>query len=352
MPNRIKNNIVIYHTGALGDLLVSTAALSESLKIFPEGSHITIAGSPLWKEILLPSQWPQIGFILHVEKKHWKCVRFWQADLKQDLWVEKKIEFKSFREFLKQFDVSVDFRTESLRFAIQSFVAGIPKRIGASRHFWARFLFTDFSLEAKTQEFHERDRYLRVLPDAIFSQWQDKGLPKLKKFDEHYFYRVTKCQPKQIILINPTASKREKAWSSNNFRQLALRLKQSGYPVMIIGAPHETEWLHEVAGQDFMILQPQRILDLVDLVGGACLLITNTSSMQFVAAGTETFVVTLMGSAKPQVWGPLGKSSLFIKECSDFVSNEEIAYDFISVDLVFQKSIEILNDQNQIKLHS
>lgn len=349
MPNLIKNNIVIYHTGALGDLLVSTAALYESLKLFPQGSEFTMAGSSLWKEILLPSQWPQIKFILHVEKKQWRCVRLWQADLNQDLWIEKKFEFKSFREFLRQFDVSIDFRTESLRFAIQSFWARIPKRIGSSRHFWARFLFTDFSLETKTQECHERDRYLRVLPGVNLGNWKDKGLPRLKKFEEIDFRQATGDTPKRVILINPTASIREKAWASPNFRQLALRLKQLGYPVMIIGAPHETEWLREVAGQDFRILQPQRILDLINLVAGALLLITNTSSMQFVAAGTETFVLTLMGSAKPKIWGPLGKLSMLVKECPDFVISEKTAYDFISVDLVFQKSIEILNDQNQIK---
>lgn len=353
MQTHTKNKVVIYHTGALGDLLISTAALYESLKIFSKETEITVIGSALWKEILLPSEWPQICSILQIENKKWNNARLWKSNLDKNVWIESPFLFPSFHKFLKQFDISIDFRSESLRFAIQSFWARIPKRIGASKNQFARFLFTDFSLEEKSKKTHERDRYLKILSFASRTHWSDKGLPQLKKFDENDFIKKTGFAAGKIILINPTASIRAKAWSSDSFKRLASLLKKQGYDVFIIGSPKETSWLKEVAGQDCQILQPKRILDLVNLVCGSRLLITNTSSMQFIAAGTGTFVVTLMGSADPKIWGPVGKNCAYIKCCDHSVLDEKTAYAFIPVEFVFNTVLGILkNDKKSKNSHS
>jgi ADP-heptose:LPS heptosyltransferase len=347
MQNHIKNKVVIYHTGALGDLLISTAALSESLKIFSKETEITVVGNALWKEILLPSEWPQIHFILQIENKKWNNATLWKSNLEKNIWMEAPLLFSSFHKFLKQFDTSIDFRSESLRFAIQSFLARIPKRIGASKNTFARFLFTDFSLEEKSKKNHERDRYLKIISSVSRTSRSDKGLPQLKKFDEGDFTKKTGFPAGKIILINPTASIRAKAWASDSFRSLALLLKNKGYDVFIIGSPKETSWLKEVAGQDCQILQPNRILDLVNLVFGSRLLITNTSSMQFIAAGTGTFVVTLMGSANPEIWGPVGKECIHIKCCDHSVLDEKAAYEFIPVEIVFNTVLDILKNDKK-----
>jgi ADP-heptose:LPS heptosyltransferase len=225
-----------------------------------------------------------------------------------------------------------------------------------------RHLFTHFSLQEKNKEIHERDRYLNILSslnyeliEAKKQYWKNEGLPSLKWLPKDTLLEFGFSQNKKIILINPTASIREKAWESKNFRELALKLKAQGVEVRIIGSPKETEWLKEVAQNDFSIIQPSNILNIVDILKYSSLLITNTSSMQFIAAGTKTPTITLMGCASPLRWGSLGTSSICLKQFDinmNMISNtnklfsskkklnklnESIAYNSIPVNLVLEK---------------
>ncbi|WGL60456.1 glycosyltransferase family 9 protein [Pigmentibacter sp. JX0631] len=344
--------IVVYHTGALGDLLVSTAALFEVTTMFPS-SEITIIGCDLWKEVILPLNWPNIKNII-ITNKNFKSLEIWKPCDQLLSWKLLKKQ-KSLRKVLSNYSLSIDFRTESLRFAYQAFFAKIPIRIGASKSKLAKVFFTHFTLIKNKSEIHERDRYLKILSsinenyiEQKIKFWEKNGLPALKWFPKNHF--LTNNSTKNI-LINPTASIREKAWCSSRFRELALILKDNSYNVKIIGSPKETGWLKEVALDDFEIIQPNTIIDLIDIVKQSHLLITNTSSMQFIAAGTSTPTLTLMGSASPQRWGCLGEGSYCIKnECKNikikkiFIRKKEIAkqqevnaYNNITVNLVLDK---------------
>ncbi|APJ04327.1 glycosyltransferase family 9 protein [Silvanigrella aquatica] len=357
-----KHRIAIYHTGALGDLLVATAALFELCQLF-SNSSVTVIGSGLWKEILNPLQWPQINSILEIKDKNFSKLKLWKANIDYNTWNEIPFSAPSFNLFLKDFHITIDFRSESLRFALKSFFSKIPMRVGAHKKNTAKILFTHFSTRDKSKEIHERDRYLDIIAPLNYNYirerkeyWKKKGLPPLKWFPHDYKQSFYKNQNKKVILINPTASIREKAWASKNFRELAFKLKNEMTEVKIIGSPFETEWLKEVAKNDFPILQPQNILSLVDEVKLSSLLITNTSSMQFIAAGTHTPTLTLMGIASPERWGALGEKSyclknndvnfhpkkFFISKKKNANQNESIAYNSLSVNLVFDTAQKFL----------
>lgn len=306
------SKIAVYHTGALGDLLVSTAALFESNKLFPN-AEFTLIGCKLWKEVILPNQWPQIKFILELKNKKFTQFSLWQANENLNKWEEIHFHFKNISSFLKKFQMTIDFRTESLRFAWRSYLARVPFRVGGSRSSFSKLLFTHFSIEKSNANIHERDRYLNILSSLNESYieerkqiWAKHGLPQLRDLNSN-------IDNKKLILINPTASIREKAWPSEKFRQLAFKLKEQGHEVAIIGSPNETTWLKEVSSEDFKIIQPPNILELIKIVSQAKFLITNTSSMQFIAASTKTPTITLMGLAQPHKWGPLGTWSHFVK---------------------------------------
>ncbi len=305
-------NIAVYHDAALGDLLVSTAALYEITKLYPS-AQITLIGSKLWTSILKPSVWPQIHFIYTSQQKKFNDLECWQATQDKNLWEKQDHKVvKSIQKFLQTFDMTIDFRSESIRFALQSFLARVPYRVGASQNSITKFFFTHFVKENNKLVIHERDRYLRILSslnkehiEETLIQGQQLGLPPLiSPFPKRGKYDV---------IINPTASIREKAWPSKNFYELAMALRKQGRNTFIIGAPHETDWLQEAAQNQFTIIQPKNIFELICTVSQANLLITNTSSMQFIAASTKTPTITLMGSANPVQWGPLGPWSQFIK---------------------------------------
>ena len=361
-------HIAIYHTGALGDLLVATAAIYEAVNLFPN-SKFTLIGSSLWKEILLPINWPQIFYILETTDKKFKKLKYWKSIKTENIWNEVNIEKKSFSKFLTEFQITIDLRSESLRFALKAFSSKVHIRIGASKNKLVKPFFTHFSLREKNKEIHERDRYLDILSPlnkAYIEErkiyWEKIGLPPLKWFPNDYQQHLFSIIRKKVILINPTASIREKAWASKNFRELALKLKNSSYEIKIIGSLNETEWLKEVAQDDFNIIQPNNIIDLIDTVKGSSLLITNTSSMQFVAASTHTPTLTLMGTASPKRWGALGDSSYCLKNMEYKENraplfslkkniakiNESDAYNSISVNLVLETVQKLLVNNAQV----
>lgn len=354
------NAVAVYLNGALGDLLVATAALFELIQCFGPNRSFVLIGSSLWKEILLPSQWPAVTAILACHDKSFQKVTYYCADTTADRWVETPLPYQGLVNFLKPFGTSVNLNPESFRFAYRSFLARNPMRVGIHKQAAAALLFTHFHRIEKGNEQHERDRYLQIMAPLNPTQlrarmdfWQQNGLPPLNSI---------KKQISNMILINPTASIREKAWPVERFRELAMRL-QKHYPnftIHIVGSPKETEWLQEVAQKEFAIVQPRSIRDLIEVVQGASLLIANTSSMQFISACTQTKTLTIIGAASPKRWGPLGAHAHYVKSTlqkvkslgsyfkerfnkKDFGKKEEIKfYSAIQVNEVFNQVVRIL----------
>ncbi len=148
--------IVIYHTGALGDLLVATAAIFEIISLFPS-AEITIMGCSLWNEIILPLNWPQIKKIITTNKK-FDAFKLFKPDEQGLNWVYENEE-KSLKSILRKYSIAIDLRSESLRFAYKALLAQVPYRIGASKSKFAAIFFTHFTLLNKVTNIHERDRY-------------------------------------------------------------------------------------------------------------------------------------------------------------------------------------------------
>ena len=117
----------------------------------------------------------------------------------------------------------------------------------------------------------------------------------------------------------------------------------SNIELLVIGSPAETEWLKQVAGQETPIVQPKNLRTLIDVIGEAQAVITNTSSLQFFANSMGAPTVTLMGRTFPARWGPLAPTDLTI--CGDLPSppmkdifvEETVAYKSIPVELVEKK---------------
>lgn len=306
--------IIIYNAGAIGDLLVSMAAVHDISLLFPN-SEQTLLGNSLWKSILLPSQWPQISTFVECERKSLKNLILYKANRATDTW-EKVESISSLTEFLKNFSIGICLRNRSLRFVLALIKAKVKMRVGSHKDWWARLLYTHFSQESRIRV-HERERHLNVLSsvDENFVKkqkeyWSLHGLPPLKKS-----YDTKKFKEKfgnDFIVINPTSSIREKAWNAQNFKAVVDALVSENKKVVVLGAPNETEWLKEVATNKAPIYQATSIYDVCDLIASTSLLLTNTSSLQFIAATTGTLTVTLMGCANPVIWRPLGKNDILI----------------------------------------
>jgi len=371
--------------GAVGDLLVATAALEETLERFPD-AKIWVAGPELWKQLLLPSRWPRINGIIAIDKKG--KGRLNVPNLQSESW-EPEGEIHSLQHYLKSCQASVNLRLESLRFAWPAFFARVPIRIGTC--WWGtKWLYTHWaSWLGKDPIVHERDRLLRIAiapavrwwplgltsknrkeligeqtyndrkskaekyfaiqpgqnPETVAYRWKEKVLPSLKNPDKKVAESLTNAN--RYVLVNPTASRIEKAWPAEKFRELCLKLqpwlKEKSYQLFVIGSPNETEWLSKVAGREIPVVQPPNLRILMDVIGSSRALITNTSSLQFFANSLRAPTVTLMGRTFPARWGPLAPHDLTIcgklpsPPLSDVFAEDFSAYDSISVETVEEK---------------
>jgi ADP-heptose:LPS heptosyltransferase len=349
--------------GALGDLLISTAALEAAFERFPD-SKIWVLGDRFWLELLEPAQWPRLnGIIIRKKKRRGQLY----VPASRTGWKREGDE-RPLSYFYRRSQATINLRIESYRFAWGPWFARVPIRIGSCP--WPmKWLYTHWlPWLGKEPNLHERDWYEAVVRAprrklfplgttennrrklAVSTDRPRAGLPKLKEPNWSTVTRLTEGKAsvrfKSYWLINPTASRREKAWPAKNFRELALklseRLKVNGISIVIVGAPNETEWLTQVAGSDFPIVQPPSLGELIDVVAGANVLITNTSSVQFIAAGSGTPSLTIMGRSQPVRWGPVGGQDIVVQgkipdpRPSDLFKEERLAYESIGVDSVLE----------------
>jgi ADP-heptose:LPS heptosyltransferase len=359
-------SVVWVRHGALGDLFVGLASLAETRAQFPN-ARLAVLGPKLWLEILDPAQYPWISEIAVGDRKS-SVLEIYHSVGDRYVATGERVGLQN---YFRKFQASLNTRIDSLRFAVPAWRARVPIRIGAAPFLW-RWLFTHPApWFGKDPMIHERDavlilnefgradsNFLSALGDRsrigeyiqksrLIQKWTNAGLPPPIRLAGA---ADIKSSSKKIIYINPTASRREKAWPAERFRELALGLqaKAPSFDIYIIGAPSETDWLSQVAGSQFKIVQPKNIRSLLEHLAVGRLLVTNTSSMQFAAACMQCQVFTLMGRAKPEIWGPVGPGDQTmgspVKEfqSNDIFQQEVEAFAAISVDSVLVRVIRIL----------
>ncbi|MDZ4083598.1 MAG: glycosyltransferase family 9 protein [Bdellovibrionales bacterium] len=350
--------------GALGDLLVGLASLREVIDRWP-GAKVSVIGPKLWLEILEPGFWPEIDRVVVIERKKPAALVYKltnnvesrdSATHGQRWTVVSSGDWTLRKEMGAGYDVIFNTRVDSPREAFPAFWARVPERWGAAKCF-ERFIYTHRGTHyGKDPLLHERDVPL-LLQDEItetnfcskystlttriensprIAKWRQLGLPSPRD--------VSKVGPGgTILLVNPTSSRREKAWPSQKFYELIKSLKASpdfrDVDVKVLGSPAETDWLNEVARGEVPTVQPANIGELFRTVAQASLLVTNTSSVQFIAASVATPVVTLMGRARPEIWGPLGPKDLIVRgseppDVDSLFEREQKAYESIAVETV------------------
>jgi len=359
--------------GALGDLLVGLASLAEMHEFFP-AARVMVVGPRLWLEIIQASHFPWIDSIAVIERRKTSALIYRNTGAG---WAQEG-NAQELRMVLRGFDAVVNTNIDSTRYAWEAFRAGVQTRIGSAPSL-ASLLYTHSSpFFGKDPLVHERDvplllmefatsgaqRFLRstaqnrcvldhwIATSELVKKWRQHGLPAAKTpLNE----TVTKLAPSlkgRYVLVNPTSSRREKAWPSASFKALIEKIEapfsEKGIHIAVIGSGQETDWLREVAGSRFAIVQPATIGELQDVVHHAEALVTNTSSMQFIAASCGTKTLTLMGRARPEIWGPLGPKDHYILGqppndlAHDIFSQELEGYRSISVEAVADKLTEMI----------
>lgn len=325
---------LVIKTGALGDLLVATAALQEIARSKACGP-VDVLGSPLWTQVLYPSQWPEIQHIYTIDGDKLRCYRndkiSWveQTGASAPAKIDEKTKTKTaapskvpltLESLYAGYEMTVNLRYESFRFALGPYKAKVKHRVG-SCPWYTSFLYNHRApWLGQSPLIHERERNFQVISKypqfQNFSKaWHGKTLPPLKEKDAAYTETLNRyrLEEKRYILVNPTASQKFKAWPAQRFGDVVVGLLAEGFNVRVIGSPTESAWLREVCPDVSLWVQPTTLYELMDVVSGAKAFFGNASSMHYIAAGFGIPTMVLMGAARPEVWAPLGKTSKFLK---------------------------------------
>ncbi|MES2965743.1 MAG: glycosyltransferase family 9 protein [Bdellovibrionota bacterium] len=343
------------HLGAWGDLYVSTAALRDVCDRHPE---VAVVGSVKWLDLLQPKDWPRVREIwVSEDGRHAE-----RHELRDGRWASTG--HHSLRTLFHKVHTSYNLRTESFRFSWAPLLGGVPERHGSAPFPWSYVFYTHRApWLGKDPRIHERDRLLQVVeaPDHLgeyAASWKrGTGLPMLKTPDRANGERIAGTKAGTYWLFNPTSSRRTKAWPADRLSQLLVKLQPhleaKGLTWRVIGAPNETDWLRETLPAGFnakdYVIQTATISDLSDVLSGAAVLVTNASSMQFLAAGFGVRTLNLIGRTDPVIWGPLGPRDSIVpgridpELDSQIFEQERVAYESVPVERVLDACLAILN---------
>jgi ADP-heptose:LPS heptosyltransferase len=341
-----KPKVLLFHSGALGDLLVSTQSLWR-LYYALDPAEVIILGNKVWLDLLPVLELPQCFNTVWLLEKH--------TGPKQYTTLIKKHGFTHF----------ITLRSESTRCLWTAWRCGIPIRVGSGGILHRIFLNSFTPMPPKT--IHEIQRYNYQVKPVI--SWQDWDLPFVELIGNQMIKPAQDTVTHQVpihIVINPTASNRFKVWKSHRFLELALLL-YAHFPniqISFVGAIHEEFWLQEASGGFFPYHMPPTLIELKKNLQSATVFVTNASSLQFMASFLHVPTVTIMGLAHNPIWGPkdpleLSKApTLFIQNKSYAYPHviqktmlnplERIYYDAVSVSQVYAGILQLLQPTIQI----
>lgn len=366
-------------TGALGDLLVGLAALAETANAFPE-ARITVVGPRLWLGVISPQAFPFVERIAAVERRSHQAEVF---VAQEEEWVPTG-ESLPLTKVLSECDGVVNLNIDSYRYGFSALRAGTRVRVGSAPAPMSSILYTHSSpFFGKDPIVHERDATLMVLEYAtsgltrliqstnrnrrelarmigesrLIGKWRAIGLPSVKIPHPARAVEITGREVGSYLLVNPTSSRRTNTWPTEKFQQFLRNSEEAltalGLEPIVIGAPNETQWLNEIAVDRYKVVQTKSLRDLADVVAGARALLTNTSSMQFLSASMRTPTVTLMGRARPEIWGPIGPRDRIVRGvpppelAHDIFRQEEEAYRSIPVERVREEVLSLVVETAQ-----
>ena len=112
------------------------------------------------------------------------------------------------------------------------------------------------------------------------------------------------------VLIHPGAGSPSKCWPLGSFIELAAKLKSSGLLVrFVIGEVERERWTaadHARLAASAEVVEPTTLRELLQLLGRADAFVGNDSGPGHLAAIAGIPTVTLFGPTSPAVWKPLG----------------------------------------------
>jgi lipopolysaccharide heptosyltransferase II len=294
--------ILVRSSNWLGDAVMSVAAVRAIKRGRPD-AHITIAApskiAPMWKLI------PEVDAIIPLpDGSLLSVVRL----LRQQL----------------TFDAAILF-PNSLRVALESWLSGIPRRVGYRGH-WRSWLVNQIvpvPHKPGPPEHHSL-RFLRIAQECGADTGEDGWPPPVAHTSRSNELSTFSSEPLMIGLCPGAEYGPAKRWLPERFAEVAAKISaQLSAQWILFGTKNDAAIGEQIAGSigDHCInrIGKTSLDQLIDELRQCRLLLTNDTGTMHLAPLLGVPVVAIFGSTEPLLTGPLGDSHVVLRhhvECS------------------------------------
>jgi lipopolysaccharide heptosyltransferase II len=294
--------ILIRSSNWLGDAVMSVLAV-RAIKGGRPDAHITIAApakiAPMWNLI------PEVDAIIPLPKTSFLAV---VRLLRQQI----------------AFDVAMLF-PNSLRVALETWMSGIPRRVGYRGH-WRSWLVNQIVREPRKPgpPEHHSLRFLRIAHGCGAATCEKTWPRPITHTRGSNQLSTLNSQLLKIGLCPGAEYGSAKRWLPERFTEAAAKISaQLSAQWILLGTKNDTAVGQQIAaaiGDHCVNRIGQTTLDeLIDELRQCRLLLTNDTGTMHLAALLGVPVVAIFGSTEPRLTGPLGNGHIILRhhvECS------------------------------------
>jgi lipopolysaccharide heptosyltransferase II len=296
--------ILIRSSNWLGDAVMSVPAV-RAIKAGRPDAHITVA---------VPSKIASM----------WKLV----PEVSEIVPLANKSLLATVRSIRRQsrFDVVILF-PNSLRAALETWLTGIPRRVGYRGDF-RRWLLNQIICQRETPGpiEHQADRYLRVareLGASVQDNWRE-ALPRVRDISDGTRTVPSGNERVKLALAPGAEYGSAKRWLPQRFAEVAAAVvAKLSVQWILLGTPKEMavgETIARTLGHSCVNRIGQTTLEqLIDELRECRLLLTNDTGTMHLASLLGVPTVAIFGSTEPRLTGPLGDGHIIVRhqvECS------------------------------------
>jgi heptosyltransferase I len=307
--------ILIVKPSSLGDVVHSLPFLNAIRKGYPEAEiHWVIFRG---FEGLLEGH-PMLHKLWVVNKDSWT-----KLNLAKDTISEIKSLLRNLKE--ARFDLVVDLQG-LLRSGIITAATGAPVRIGFKEaREGSRVFYTDKVPGGRNV--HAVDRYLKVAEflgcdtsEVIFPFPPFENVPSFENIISSFILHPSSLDMHlsslaEYVVLVPGARWKTKRWAPEYFGKLASLLN---FRSIIIGSKDDVYIANEIValsqGKSLSLAGKTDLKELIAVIKGSKLIITNDSGPMHIAAALGVPVFAIFGPTDPVRTGPYGKGHIIIRE--------------------------------------
>src|SRR5437773_936367 len=294
--------ILIRSSNWLGDAAMSVPAV-RAIKTGRPDAHITVAVpskiASMWKLV------PEVSEIIPLPNKSL-------------LATVRSIRWRS------RFDVVILF-PNSLRAALETWLTGIPRRVGYRGHFRS-WLLNQIICQRETPGpiEHQADRYMRVareLGASVRDNWRE-ALPRVRDISDGSG-TVPLGDDRVKLALSPGAEYGSaKRWLPQRFAEVAAAVAAKlSVPWILLGMPKAVAggaMIARTLGDSCVSRVGETTLEqLIDELRECRLLLTNDTGTMHLASLLGVPTVAIFGSTEPRLTGPLGDRHIIVRHQVD-----------------------------------